>query len=164
MNRKAKSSRSGPVEAMIRDPDGDIPIRRLDDILSQTSFSTIDYLNIDCGGLPDFKVLKSVTIEKYRPKIITIEALDEEPRLLIEELLEGQGLHAGGKLHYTSHLFCRKPRCDYFPSAASIALASVSEFGSTSDSKCARTLPSRLIRYLIEVPRHRSGRMWNLRR
>jgi hypothetical protein len=43
---KARTLHSGLVEEMVLDPNGDIPVRRLDDILAQTPFQKIDYLNI----------------------------------------------------------------------------------------------------------------------
>jgi len=51
---KARALHSGLVEEMVLDPKGDIPVRRLDDILAQTSFRKIDYL--DCEG-HDYDVL-----------------------------------------------------------------------------------------------------------
>ena len=49
--------------------------KTLDDIIKQSPFSSreIDLLSIDTEG-SDFNVLKSLNIEKYKPKIIVIES------------------------------------------------------------------------------------------
>lgn len=96
----ATSHRSGLVERMVLDPKGSIPVRRLDDILAQTAFREIDYLNIDCEG-HDFEVLQSIDLEQYRPKIITIEVWEAEQSVPLAEYLAPKGYIQKEQLHYT---------------------------------------------------------------
>lgn len=55
-----------------------LPTQTLDTIISQCDFpvDTVDYLDIDCEG-HDLNVLKGLNLKKYKPKVITIEALDD---------------------------------------------------------------------------------------
>lgn len=103
---KARSNHSGLVEEMIPDPDGDIPVRTLDDILATTHFQAIDYLNIDCEG-HDLNALKSINLDQYQPKVITIEALGEEQSAAIRDYLNANDYHMKERFHYTS-LFVKK--------------------------------------------------------
>ena len=47
----------------------------LDNVLDKNNIKTIDYLNIDVEG-HELEVLKGFNIEKYNPKVISIEYLD----------------------------------------------------------------------------------------
>ena len=57
----------------------------LDEILLKSKYKNrqIDLLNIDTEG-SDFKVLKSLNLKKYKPKIIIIESLEKD----INEILK----------------------------------------------------------------------------
>jgi len=69
--------------------------RTLDSILAEAPWpiSQIGYLNIDCEG-HDLEVLKGLSLDRYKPTIITIEALTEkEHRKTLEFLLEKGYLH-----------------------------------------------------------------------
>jgi FkbM family methyltransferase len=103
---KARALRSGLVEEMVLDPNGDIPVRRLDDILASTSFRKIDYLNIDCEG-HDYDALRSIDLDLYQPKIITIEALGEEASSRLGDHLASKGYTLEEKFHFTL-LFVRR--------------------------------------------------------
>lgn len=96
----ASSARSGLVEQMILDSSGKIPVRRLDDILAQTPFQKIDYLNIDCEG-NDFDALQSINLDLYQPKIITIEAWGAEERSRLSSYLAAKGYSLEEQFHYT---------------------------------------------------------------
>ena len=91
---------------MIHDPNGSIPVRTLNDILAPTPYRTIDYLNIDCEG-HDYEALQSIDLDAYRPKIITIEALDETSAAKLREYLISKGYALEEKLHFTL-LFVRQ--------------------------------------------------------
>lgn len=101
----ARSLRSGLVETMALDPDGDIPVRRLDDILAATPFRQIDYLNIDCEG-HDYEALQSIDLAVYQPKVITIEALGEAEADVLRSYLAARGYTPKERFHYTM-LFAR---------------------------------------------------------
>lgn len=97
---KARALHSGLVEEMVLDPKGDIPVRRLDEILAQTPFRKIDYLNIDCEG-HDYDALQSIDLDLYQPKVITIEALGAEAASRLGDYLASQGYKFEEKFHYT---------------------------------------------------------------
>jgi FkbM family methyltransferase len=103
---KARSYRSGLVESMSLDPEGDIPVRRLDDILAQTPFRKIDYLNIDCEG-HDYEVLQSIDLSVYQPRIITIEALGPAETERLSGYLPPFGYEHKETFHFTM-LFVRR--------------------------------------------------------
>lgn len=96
----ARALRSGLVEEMALDPTGDIPVRRLDDILAQTPFRKIDYLNIDCEG-HDYDALQSIDLDLYQPKVITIEALGPQEASRLRDYLASKGYNFEEKFHYT---------------------------------------------------------------
>ncbi len=102
----ARSKRSGLVEEMEEDPHGTIPVRPLNDILSETSFQKIDYLNIDCEG-HDFEVLQSVDLDSYQPKVITIEALGQAEEFRLRDYLVARSYAPKEVFHYTT-LFVRE--------------------------------------------------------
>lgn len=102
----AKSYGSGLVEEMKEDPNGTIPVRPLDDILSETPFKTIDYLNIDCEG-HDYDVLQSIDLNLYQPKIITIEALGPAEASRLREYLVSRFYEPKEIFHFTT-LFVRE--------------------------------------------------------
>lgn len=97
---KASSLRSGLVEQMVFDPNGSIPVRRLDDILAQTPFRSIDYLNIDCEG-HDYAALQSINLDVYRPKIITVEAWAEDAAAALNRYLVPKGYALKETFHFT---------------------------------------------------------------
>jgi hypothetical protein len=105
---KARALHSGLVEEMVLDPNGDIPVRRLDDILAQTPFRKIDYLNIDCEG-HDYDALRSIDLDLYQPKIITIEALGGEASSRLGDHLASKGYTLEEKFHFTLLFVRRKP-------------------------------------------------------
>lgn len=104
----ARALHSGLVEEMVIDPNGDIPVRTLDDILAQTGFRQIDYLNIDCEG-HDYDALRSIDLDLYQPKIITIEALGAEASSRIGSYLASKGYTFEEKFHFTLLFVRRKP-------------------------------------------------------
>lgn len=103
---KARALYSGLVEEMVLDPKGDIPVRRLDEILAQTPFRTIDYLDIDCEG-HDYEALQSIDLDQYKPKVITIEALGVETASRLSDYLASKGYALKEKFHHTL-LFVRE--------------------------------------------------------
>ncbi len=75
---------------------------RLDKILETSPFAAknIHYLNIDCEG-HDFNVLKSFDIERYSPKVISIEAWLDEDLKNIENYLLPKGYILSAYIHPT---------------------------------------------------------------
>jgi hypothetical protein len=103
---KARALRSGLVEEMVLDSNGDILVWRLDDILAQSPFRKIDYLNIDCEG-HDYDVMQSIDLDLYQPKVITVEALGTDASSRLGDYLTSKGYTLEEKFHYTL-LFVRK--------------------------------------------------------
>ncbi|WP_310430228.1 FkbM family methyltransferase [Chamaesiphon sp. VAR_48_metabat_135_sub] len=75
---------------------------RLDKILESSPFSdkSIHYMNIDCEG-HDFNVLISFDIERYYPKVISIEAWTDEDLGKIENYLLPKGYKLSAYVHPT---------------------------------------------------------------
>lgn len=96
----ASSGQEGVLEHMIADPNGSIPVRTLDEILAETPFRKIDYLNIDCEG-HDYDVLQSTSLETYEPKIITVEAWGPEDSARLSSYLAPKGYSLEEKFHFT---------------------------------------------------------------
>ena len=74
----------------------------LDSILARAprEIDKIGYLNIDCEG-SDLEVLKGLSLSKYAPDIITIEALSEESARRIEQYVVEKGYGLKEKLNFT---------------------------------------------------------------
>ncbi|OAM87863.1 FkbM family methyltransferase [Termitidicoccus mucosus] len=74
----------------------------LDQVLARSPFANqpIDYLNIDCEK-HDIHVLKSVSLETYRPAFLSIEALDFAAEQEIRQYLEPKGYSLCEKIHWT---------------------------------------------------------------
>jgi len=106
LSGKARALHAGLVEEMIFDPEGDIPVRRLDDILAETEFRKVDYLDIDCEG-HDYDALQSIDLDLYQPKVITIEALGTEAASRLSDYLSSKGYALKEKFHFTL-LFVRE--------------------------------------------------------
>lgn len=53
----------------------DVPVRRLDELLEKWEFPRLDALCIDTEGT-ELDVLRSIDLEKWRPKAVVIEAWD----------------------------------------------------------------------------------------
>lgn len=115
----ASSLRSGVVEQMVMDPAGAIPVRRLDDILAQTPFRQIDYLNIDCEG-HDFDALQSIDLDLYQPKIITVEAWQPEDASRLSGYLAPKGYALEEKFHYTMLFVQTRPVAKPSPAVAAV--------------------------------------------
>ncbi|UPJ51733.1 FkbM family methyltransferase [Bradyrhizobium sp. 200] len=96
----ARALHSGLIEEMIFDPDGDVPVRRLNEILAETPYRRIDYLDIDCEG-HDYDALQSIDLDLYQPKVITIEALETEAASRLDDYLSTKGYSLKEKFHYT---------------------------------------------------------------
>jgi FkbM family methyltransferase len=75
---------------------------RLDDVIAATPFADrkIYYLNIDCEG-NDLKVLKSCNLDRYLPKIISIEAWSQQELAEIEAYLLPKGYVLQSSAHLT---------------------------------------------------------------
>jgi FkbM family methyltransferase len=75
---------------------------RLDKILESSPFAdkNIHYLNIDCEG-HDFNVLTSFDIERYSPKVISIEAWTDEDIEKSENYLLPKGYKMTAYIHPT---------------------------------------------------------------
>ena len=61
----------------------------LDDVLETAPWpiSQIGYLNVDCEG-HDLQVLKGLSLKRYKPAILTIEALSEQDEHQLASYLE----------------------------------------------------------------------------
>ena len=79
-----------------------ISLRTLTDILDASRFAgkRIDYLNIDCEGM-DFAVIQTLDMKKYSPRIVSIEALDDEALRAIQQWMSVKGYRLVDKLHWT---------------------------------------------------------------
>lgn len=64
----------------------------LNSVLATVPFAipSIGYLNIDCEG-HDLSVLEGLSLERYKPAIITIEALSDQERIKVFEYLLARG-------------------------------------------------------------------------
>ncbi len=84
----------------------------LDELLARSPFHgvQIGYLNIDCEG-HDIRVLKGCTLDRWKPWIITIEALHNEEENAIVAHLQAHGYVLKEKIFHTL-LFIR---CDAIP-------------------------------------------------
>lgn len=60
----------------------------------------IDYLNVDVEGL-DLAVLKGLDFKKYRPRVITAEALEETNKANLTAFLKAQGYKLSSVAHIT---------------------------------------------------------------
>lgn len=60
----------------------------------------IDYLNVDVEGL-DLAVLKGLDFNKYRPTVITAEALDDMSKTSLTAFLKAQGYKLSSVAHLT---------------------------------------------------------------
>ncbi len=71
-------------------------------ILDSSPFSgcNIDYLNIDCEGY-DKQVIEGLNFNKYKPKLITIEAFGEGNLRIIRDFLNKQGYILDAKVRHT---------------------------------------------------------------
>ena len=65
-----------------------IQTKTLNEIIEKTKYKEreVDLLNIDTEG-HDFKVLKSINLKKYKPKIIIIEAHEKEIKNILKSKL-----------------------------------------------------------------------------
>lgn len=74
----------------------------LDDVLAAAPWpiEAIGYLNIDCEG-HDFDVLSGLSLRRYRPRIITIEALTEQEERRIDDYLARFGYMRAEKINCT---------------------------------------------------------------
>ena len=79
-----------------------ISLRTLTDILGASRFAgkRIDYLNIDCEGM-DFAVIQTLDMKKYSPRIVSIEALDDEAFSEIQHWMSAKCYRLVDKLHWT---------------------------------------------------------------
>jgi FkbM family methyltransferase len=94
------TNRLGELEAEgVRSAIGTEPVsssvvrtRVLDSILAEAPWPIpqIGYLNIDCEG-HDLEVLKGLSLDRYKPTIVTIEALTEEDQCQIRQYLLNNG-------------------------------------------------------------------------
>lgn len=66
----------------------------------------IDYLNVDCEG-HDLEVLRSMDWERWRPAIVTVEALSRTACAALESFLDTKGYELTDKMHLTL-FFCRR--------------------------------------------------------
>ena len=75
---------------------------RLDDVIAAAPFGDreIYYLNIDCEG-NDINVLKSCNLERYLPKVISIEAWSQQELAEIEDYLLPKGYVLQSSAHVT---------------------------------------------------------------
>jgi len=85
-----------------------IQTRTLEDVLESSPFSTkkVELVDIDCEG-HDFEVLKSFDIEKLRPAVLCIEALNESQRSVVESYLVERGYQMHAQIGITL-IFDRK--------------------------------------------------------
>lgn len=84
--RYSQGGRNGPLEIRVRS----VRTRTLDEIIEETPFRNqqIDLLSVDTEG-HDLHVLKSLSIEKYKPSLILVESHAK----CLEELMASE-LHA----------------------------------------------------------------------
>jgi FkbM family methyltransferase len=76
----------------------------------------IDYLNVDCEG-HDLHVLQSMDWARWRPAVITVEALDAQSQEALERYLSNQGYELTNKMHLTL-FFC--PRAGAAPATREV--------------------------------------------
>ena len=65
----------------------------------------VDYLNVDCEG-HDLSVLRGMDWGRWRPHVITVEALDKEAREAIEVYLGARGYRLGATFQFTLCFVC----------------------------------------------------------
>ena len=81
---------------------GFIKTKRFDEIVK----NKIDFLDIDIEGM-DFKVLKSINLEFYKPKLINIEIFGKKKIDLVSKYLNSKNYHLLKKIN-SSYLFALK--------------------------------------------------------
>jgi FkbM family methyltransferase len=79
----------------------------LDQVIADSGWQIdrIGYLNIDCEG-HDLAVLKGLSLARYQPAIITVEAHEEHERAATVQFLAGSG-YVHKEILYRTHLFVR---------------------------------------------------------
>ena len=81
---------------------GFIKTKRFDEIVK----NKIDFLDIDIEGM-DFKVLKSINLKFYKPKLINIEIFGKKKVDLVSKYLNRKNYHLLKKIN-SSYLFALK--------------------------------------------------------
>jgi FkbM family methyltransferase len=86
-----------------------VPMRTLTDILDETAAPTVDVLSIDVDGT-DERALRGLDLTRHRPRLIVIEADDDNARRAIDALLLPAGYHPGPLLSGNAFYFLEPDR------------------------------------------------------
>jgi FkbM family methyltransferase len=85
-----------------------VPMRTLNSILEEMQVKTIDVISIDIEGT-ELAAIRGLDLEKYKPRVLVVEALDEERRVNLVNYMKEFG-YLCPRRKANNYFFCRTVR------------------------------------------------------